>query len=213
MPDPGKQPPHLAVLAFRDHDFQQCAVAVRLDPPHLANAELPFREEDSVLQLLEQLLGRMAGDQHAVDALDLEPRMSQTVGQFAVIGDQQQTFGVLVQPSHRKQPGFHRRQQIDYARPACGIGVGAETAFRLVQQEVFLRVNLQPLTVDRNFLRVGIDAHAQAVRDLAIDRDSPRRDVFLTMSARAKSCSSQHFLQSLSLGPGFGGDNGFLTTV
>jgi hypothetical protein len=79
-------------------------------------------------------LGRQrAQHAHRVFTLDAEARVHQLVGQFARVGEQQQAFGVDVQPADRlplavRQP----RQAAEHRGPVLRVVVRDDLAHRLV---------------------------------------------------------------------------------
>ena len=60
----------------------------------------------------------LAGDLHVINLFDAVPRMREAVGQFAVVGDEDQAFAGHIEPADAKHARRIRRQQIDDARPA-----------------------------------------------------------------------------------------------
>ena len=86
--------------------------------------------------------------------------------------------------------------QVDGPGPTGRIGVRAQKAARLVQQEVARRLLADGPAVDRDVLPARIDARAQIAFDLAVDADATRDNVFLTMPAGAKPRRREEPLQS-----------------
>ena len=72
---------------------------------------------------------------HLVLPLDPVPWMREVRGQLAVAGEQEQAFGVVVEPSDRVDVLLDAtlRQQIDDRRPVLWIRAGGDVAARLVR--------------------------------------------------------------------------------
>ena len=60
--------------------------------------------------------------------------MGQMLGQFPVVGHQQQPFGQVIQPPHRVQPLMEPGHQVRHCPPALGILHGGHHPPGLVQQ-------------------------------------------------------------------------------
>ena len=80
-------------------------------------------------------IGRDAADLRGVELRDLVPRVRQHVREGAVVGEDQQPFGVGIKPADGEQPRQARRQQIVDGSPAALIAARGDDAARLVQGE------------------------------------------------------------------------------
>src|SRR5690606_16737706 len=65
--DPRHQPADLAVAAFAEAQFEMCAVALLADRPHRLALELSPLEVHPLLELLQNLATRLAGNLHLVE--------------------------------------------------------------------------------------------------------------------------------------------------
>ncbi len=118
------------------------------------------------------------------------------LGQFAVVGQDHQSFGLVVQPPHRHQSATHsRRQKIQHRRPPLGIRARRDTSRRFVQQHIAILVNLiaDPLTVYFDRVALQVDPLAED-RQLAVDRDSTLANQSLDLPTRGHTDASQYLL-------------------
>ena len=132
-PDLVEKLAHLAIATFGDHHavpvvdafaatvfnrLEACALTVDLDAIEQAVARLDLERSEHA---------------HSVLTLDTEARVHQLVGQFARVGEQQQAFGVDVEPPHRlplalRKPG----QAPEHRWPVLRVVIGNDFAHRLV---------------------------------------------------------------------------------
>ena len=85
-------------------------------------------------------------------------RVHDVVGKFAVIRQQQQSFGVLVQSADGVNPFFHAVQQVHDTAAVEFIGSSGDIASRLVQHEITLYFSARDangFSVDRNEVGTG----------------------------------------------------------
>lgn len=194
--DTGEEPADFAVLTFGEDNLEDRALTLPTESPNVPHAELPFGEVVALFELVEDFPGGVAGNLHAVDPFDLKSRMRQSLGNFAIVGEKEQTLGILVQTTHGKYPARLWREQIDRTRSAGGIVVCAEIALGLVDQEVLLPLRLDLLAVEADSLPVGINLKAKLCHDFAVDGDSPGGDQFFAVAPRVDPGRCENFLQS-----------------
>ena len=125
------------------------------------------------LQFVELRLRHLAMGAHAVAA---EPA---GVGQFkgarkpAIIGEQQQSLGVEIEPADRDQPRQALRQIVEYCRPAFRIGMRRHQPARLViEEQPRALARRQWLAVDGNDV-IGGDIERRRIDDAAVHGDAP----------------------------------------
>ncbi len=141
MTDASEQTANFTVLSFGHHDFDPGAVLLLLQWFHTVNAEFPFREEQTLSQLLVDFRARNTCHLCFIGAEDSIAWVSEFLGQIAVIRHQNQTGGVFIQATDSKQPRTLFREQIeDESTPFRIIG-GTKIPRWLVQHEVFLPLN------------------------------------------------------------------------
>jgi hypothetical protein len=191
----GKQPPDLAVLAVIQTNLEKRAVPFRSDAANPLQVKPPFVKEHAFLEGDDGLRRRPTGNLDRIGPPDLESRMGQAVGQFAVVRDEDQSFAALVESADRKQPQLFARNEIDGARPARGIRVRAQNAAGLIEQEVARRLSSNGFAVDGDMLAIRFDARSEIANDFAVDADSPRDNILFATSARAKARGGEKPLQ------------------
>jgi hypothetical protein len=179
MADGFHHAPHLAVAAFGDGDAVPAVGALAaavFDAAELGDAVV---EAHAIEQLLFFLVAERAEHAHGVLALEAEARVHQPVGQLAGVGEQQQAFGVEVEPADGLplalvQPG----QLAEHRGPVLRVVVGDDLAGGLVVGDDAggrrLDAHAHRLAVDLDLVAV---LHALAdVRGLIVDGDTPFGD-------------------------------------
>ena len=84
-------------------------------------------EPDALEQLLQVRCGGNTGNLRLIGLLNAETRVHQTVGQVAVVGEQQESFAVLIKPADRVHGLIDLGHEVDGQRPVCGIAVGIDS--------------------------------------------------------------------------------------
>ena len=205
QPDGVEQLPHLAVAAFGDDDAIPAVGAVaaalldRLEGRGLAV------DGDAGEQALAAFLVEQAEHAHRVLALDAEARMHQLVGQFARVGEQQQAFGIDVEPADRQPLAVRQpRQAAEHRRPLLRIVVRDDFAGRLVVGHHPRRRRR-----DAELDRLAVDGDAVAKRDaladvraFAVDGDRALLDEVFHVAPRTDAGLRQHLLQLRRVGVG-----------
>src|SRR6185312_8846484 len=120
------------------------------------------------------------------------------VGQFerarqpAIVGQEQKTLGVEIEPADRDQPRQPLRQIVEYRRPAFRVGMGGHQATRLVKHEqAGALARRQRLAVDGHGI-VGGDVERRRIDHAAIDRDAALHDPFLGVATRGETGAGHH---------------------
>ena len=180
MGDRVAHPPDLAVPALPDRDLDP-----RARPrPRLHDAQEPdFRgqrppavDDDAVTQPLQIPFVGNALDECFVRPVQLVAGMRHPLGKVAVVGQDDQPFGIEVEPADRIEvpADAGARHQADDRRPPLRIGSGAHDAARLVEQQIPAPGDrLQPAPVDFDLVtrRIGLGPELQD--DVAVDRHAP----------------------------------------
>jgi len=103
--------------------------------------------------------------------------VQETVGQLAVVGEEQQTLGVEVEAPDRIQLARVGRQEIEDDGPAGRIAPGGDVSARLVEEQVLQRgAPGQRSPVDRDAIVLGIRLRARLEPDGAVDGDASFRE-------------------------------------
>ena len=128
--------------------------------------------------------------------LDTERRVSQSVGEISIIGEQQETFCIHVKAAYGKHARF-LRNKFKNSRTAVRIVGGSDHANRLIHQEMHKPwSDPDDDAVDCNHIVIGIDTTAQH-RYLTINSDGTFGDQVLTDPSASDSYTSENLLQTL----------------
>jgi hypothetical protein len=138
---------------------------------------------DAVLELIELRLGDVTMSADAVAPQPAGVRQFQRTGQPAVIGQQQQAFGIEVEPADADKARQTFRQVVEHRGAPLGIVVGRHQAARLMIQKQPRALTLgQRLAVDGHNVVRG-DVQRGRVDDAAVHRDAALHDPVLGVAA------------------------------
>ena len=129
---------HLAVASLADRDGQHAVAgaAALVQDRDLRRQRPPSIERDAVPKSLDRSVIRHACNARFVRALDAVARMRQFRREIAVVGQEQQPLGVVVEATHGIDVLPHAAKQIDHGRPSLWIGSRGDVTRRLVEQDV-----------------------------------------------------------------------------
>ena len=176
-------------LVQRDRDQRLILARAQagVDDAHDGRRRPAARDHDAAAQPIELALVGHAPQARMVLALDFVARVEQARREFPVVGEQEQTLRVVVEPSNGIDVLAHLGEQVEHGRPALGILPGRHVAARLVEQDVaVLRGDTHALAIHPDVVagRVGpgpefedgdpVHGHA-AIHDQRLGR-APRRD-------------------------------------
>src|SRR6266850_4681844 len=188
----------LAVLAFADRKHQPDIGALVALQRRIDRTVFDAVDFDALFQFIELALGDLA---MGTDAIAPQPA---GIGQFeharqpAVIGQQQQAFGVEIEPADADQPRQAFRQIVEHRRPSFGIGMGGHQPARLVKHEQPRALaRRQRLAIDRDDI-VGGDIERRRIDHAAVDRDTALHDPFLGVAARGEARPRHHLGDALA---------------
>jgi hypothetical protein len=196
--DAGQQAADFAVAAFVEHQFEDgrpFAPAFDADVPGVRET---FSKMDAAMELGEDVALDLAGDLHLVDFFDAVARVRETVGQLAIVGDDDEAFGRDVEPADGKHARPVRRQQVDDARPAGRVAGRRNNADGLVHREVRELGPRQGLAIDSDFLFLRVDARAKLRDHFAIDFDAAFAHQFFAFAPAGNAGLGQDLLQALA---------------
>jgi hypothetical protein len=186
----------LAILPLVENHLEDRALLVLGLEVDVLGAGHSLGEADAATEFVERF---RSGDSRHLDEiflLDAIPRMGEEIGQFAVVGNEDQPFAHPVEPADGEQPllpGY----EVDDAGPAVRIEVRGHHADRLGEHvDHPLRVG-EPLAVDADLLTERIDPGAELRHHLAVDLDPPGRDQLFAVPPAAEACCREHLLKPL----------------
>jgi len=151
--------------------------ASSIENRHVRRQRPPSVERNALSQPLERIDIRHTRDLRLVGSFDPVSRMRERGGQLAVVSEQEQSLGVIVQPAHWVDVLADALEQIEHRRPALWIRPGGHVARRLVEEDVTecLRcLDSPPVHADIIHARVGLRPHFSD--DRAVDGDAAFRD-------------------------------------
>jgi hypothetical protein len=121
------------------------------------------------------------------------------VGEFTVVGQQQQALGVDVEAAHVEHPFRAVRDVVPHTRQALLIGHGRRHTSRFVQRQDHMSGSSgDPRAINMDDRCLWIDAGAEN-RNLAVDGDPPISDQLIAHAATADACRCEHLLKSLAV--------------
>src|SRR5882724_5229175 len=186
------------VLAFADRKHQPDIGALVALQCRVDRAVFDAVDLDAFFQFIELRLRHLA---MGADAITPQPA---GIGQFerarqpAIIGQQQQAFGVEIEPADRDQPRQAFRQIVEHRRPSFGIGMRGHQPARLVKHEQpGALARRQRLAIDGDGI-VGGDIERRRIDHAAVDRDAALHDPFLGVAARGKARPRHHLGNALA---------------
>ena len=173
-------------------------------PAHARRRRAPVLQLDALAQTAQGVGRGHPLDLGQVLLLHAEGGMGQTVGQPAVVGEQQETLCVGVEAPDREDPG-HPGHESHGRGPALGVGGGGDHASGLVEQVVDgAGRGAQGVAVDLHPVALGVDPLAQQGHG-AVDPHPARLDELLTGPPTAHAAAGQHLLEALPRPPLTGG--------
>jgi hypothetical protein len=196
VPELREHAANLAVLPLIENHLEDRALLVLRLEVDVLGAGHSLREADAAAEFVEGFRSGNARHLDEVFLLDAIPRVGEEIGQFAVVGDEDQPFAHPVEPADGKQPLF-TRHEIDDAGPAVGVEVRGHHADRLGEHvDHPLRVG-EPLAVDADLLAERIDPGSELRDHLTVDLDPPGRDQFFAVPPAAEPGRREHLLEPL----------------
>ncbi len=195
---------HLSRAPFGELDREPGVAALfvpaagALHPGDAARRGAPPLEDDPLAQAIELRLVRRPLHLHLVGLVAAVARMRDPLRELAVVGEQQQALGLVVEPPHRDQglaPVL--RHELNDRRPPGIVLDRGQVAARLVQQQVAMRsdaLDLLVVDLDRVDGRIGLLAEHG---DPSVDGDPPLAHQVFGLPAGSDAGSRQDLLQPL----------------
>ena len=185
--------PDLPVPAFPDDDAQVPGA----EGLHVRGPRLVAVDDDPFLQPIEIVVVWHAEDAGFVDARDAVAGMRQLRGEIAVVGQQQQPLGVVVEPSDRIDVVAHAAQEIDDRLPPLRVGARRDVAARFVEQQIQVaRGDLDAAAVDTDVIARRIRLGAELADGGAVDAHAPVEHQLLGCAPRRDAGLRQDLLQT-----------------
>ncbi|MDT4822278.1 hypothetical protein FQZ97_554750 [compost metagenome] len=200
-----EQAAHLAIAAFGNGHAVPAVGAFATTVFDGAELRHAVVQAHALEQLLLFFAGERAQHAHRVLALQAEARVHELVGQIAGAAEQQQAFGVQVEPADRLPLALlQTRQLAEHRRAVLRIVVRDDLAHGLVVRDHARRRRCDAVA-DRLAVDLDLVAVLDALADvgwLVVDRDAALQDELLHLEARTKTGLRQHLVQLGRIGLG-----------
>ena len=183
MPNRLAHLPHLAVPPFAHRDAHMAGA----EDLHLSRPGFVAVDDDALLQAGQVMIVGYAEDPCFIHPCHAVARVREFRGEVAVIGQNEEPFGIEVEPSNGVHIVAHAAEQVDDRRTALGIGTRRDVASRLVQQQVKAALDeLDAAAVNADIIARGVGLGPELADGRAVDghtsvehellRRAPRRD-------------------------------------
>ena len=178
---------HFAVLAFAQAERQPGIGTLGAVEHRLDAGIVDAIDGDAMPQRVERCLIGVAMGPHAVAPQPAGGRQFELAGEATIIGEQQQAFGIDVQPADGNHAGQAVGQRFEDGRAAFRVARRGHEAARLVVEPQACALPLgQRLAIDEDPV-AGADIERRTVDDLAVHLDAAGGDPFLRVAARAQA--------------------------
>ena len=175
----------LAVFAFAQVNRKPSIGALAAIQRGMDGFVIDAVNRDPVLELVQSLLCGVAVRSHAVTPEPGSVGMRQHTRKAAIVGQEQKSLRVDIQPTDRYHTGQIFWQIVKNCRAAFRVALSCHQPSRLVVEPQPCSLPFwQRITVDHNFV-FGGDVECRAIDNGAIDADTPFRNPFFSIAARA----------------------------
>src|SRR5215213_1537377 len=183
-----KHPPHLLIASLVKQNFKPGIRLGLIQLRYLSGGRArAVVERNSSSQSLNRGVGRHTLNFNLVNLLHAIAGRRHVIRKVAIVGEQQQAFGVEVETADGIQASQRRWQQLGDEWTAFGIGNTREITFGLVQQDVNfvagLELRIDELAVYFDVIAIGISLAAQLFDHLSVYSDAAGNDQFFSVPA------------------------------
>ncbi len=175
-------PPDGVIEPLMDHEPDPDSLAGLAEQPDLIRDHVPVVDPNAIAKVLECPVGRPLIGQDVVFLGELVAGVHDAVGQFPVIRQEEQPFGVPIQPTDRIQ-ALLRLDEVHDRPPLAVVLHGRDVTGRLVQQHRPEPLRAGDLAVDLNLVGYRVDPGAEFGHNDAIDEDAATGDEFFRRTA------------------------------
>ncbi len=185
---------HLTVSSFANRDDQVAGTG----DLHVRRLCAAILDRHTLRQPIDVVAIGFAEHPHVVHARDAVARMRETRGEIAVVGEQEQTFGVEVEPPDRIYVFADAAQKIDHGRTPLRIGSRRHVPARLVEQQVAVMFrDFHTPAVDADVVARRVGFRAELADCLAVDGDASLEHQLLARAARGDARLRENLLETL----------------
>jgi hypothetical protein len=183
----GEHAADFAVHALGEDEFDPGGLSLLADDADGFGLGLAFGEPDALGELSELLGLGPAGDEDLVGFGDAVAGVREALGEFTVVGEEDEAGGGFVEPSDRIDALGPVGDEVDDARAAGGVGVGGDDALGLVDGVVDEAFGGDRFAIDFDARGAGIDLGSELADDGAIDGDAALEDELFAGAAGSES--------------------------
>lgn len=196
MTDSSEESADFPVFPFAKDDFEQGGLSDHAKFANGVDFESPLLKTMAGPEAFKFLPSRRPGNENPVDLANPETGVGEFLREETIVGHDDKSLTVLIESADCEQTFGDRWEQINQAEATCRIIIGTEIPGWLVDGEVDFFFQFEALSVEMNFLLVGIDFDSESGDDDAIDFDSPGNDHLFASPARAATCSGEYSLEA-----------------
>jgi hypothetical protein len=138
------------------------------------------------LQAFQSLLVYLSGYYDKVTLRNTVFRVSESLSQFTVVGQQYQPCAGGIQSTDRKESCV-TGHKFDDAWSALWVCIGAEKTSGFMDREINRFVPFEWFAIDENFCFIGVDFCANLGDHSPVDLNTPLGDQLVDMSSRTKA--------------------------
>jgi len=182
--------PYLAFSALVDRDLDPGVGLFLAELSDPGGRRSSILEKNALFQVFNVPVLQKSFDLHQVRLRKLVPGMGHHMGKIAVVRQQKQAFGVIVEPAHGIDTDLDAFQEMRDDRAALGVRHGRDETGRLVQHDVGLGLlRIDQFAVDLDVIMVRIGLGSEFGHDLPVHpHPALKNDIFRRPARRDPRC-------------------------
>jgi hypothetical protein len=191
-----EQTADLAVSSFGEFEPDDTLRIVGADEPRGGGLEpFPFIV-NAFQESIENRWLHTALDRSQIDLADTIPRVSQPQAELTVIGQEKQTFGVVIEPADgiKVRPLLGKKIKDTGAR--LRVLSGTDATARFVDRHIEQLLLSDGTSVDSDAIGVGIDFGPEEADGLTVDGDAAAEDHLFARTAGGDAGAGEEFLEA-----------------
>ena len=179
-----------------DDDCQEDSLARFSQEPELVRHDEPAVDRDAGTDALHRRVARSLRRQDVILLRQRVARVHHPVRDVAVVGEQQEPFGVPVKTPDRVDALSHRHE-IHHGAAAPLVAGGGDVPGRLIEEHVPENLGAELFAVDTDVLRARVDLGSEFGHDAPIHRDATGNDQRLCSATRTDAACGEDPLEPL----------------
>jgi hypothetical protein len=153
---------------------------------------------NAAAQFVDLLLGGRATHFYLVGLGDVRGCLGELLHEFAVVGQQQQPFARVVEPSDGEHSRVNALKQVENDWPSLRVGDGSDISLGLVERDINVALgSAQQLTVQADFIGARVGLRTQCGGLFSIDADASGSYQLFGLAPRGHAGRRKNLLQSL----------------